>query len=123
RDSVILAGIDELQRVIFRMLAIIMRLAPLGAFGAMAAAVGANGGGTLLYLIRLVALLYAGCLFLVFVVFGFTCWLAGFSIFQVLRLIKDEIVLVFGTASGEVAFPRLVIKLEQAGCDEAVVGF
>jgi aerobic C4-dicarboxylate transport protein len=123
RDSIILAGIDELQRIIFRMLALIMRVAPLGAFGAMAAAVGANGGGTLLYLIRLVALLYAGCLILVVVVFGFTCRLASLSVFQVLRLIKDEIVLVFGTASGEVAFPRLVVKLEQAGCDEAIVGF
>ena len=123
RDSIILAGIDELQRIIFRILAMIMRLAPIGAFGAMAAAIGANGGSTLLYLARLVALFYAGCLFLVVVVFGITCRLAGLSLFKVLRLIKDEIVLVFGTASGEVAFPRLVMKLEQAGCDEAVVGF
>ena len=121
--SIILTGIDELQRIIFRILGMIIWLAPIGAFGAMAAAIGANGGSTLLYLARLVALFYAGCLFLVVVIFGITCRLAGLSLFKVLRLIKDEIVLVFGTASGEVAFPRLVMKLEQAGCDEAVVGF
>lgn len=123
RDSIILAGIAEGQRVLFTMLGFIMRLAPIGAFGAIAAAVGANGSGTLIYLIRLVALFYAGCLFMVLVVFGLICFAAGISVFKVLRMIKDEIFLVFGTASGEVAFPRLVYKLEEAGCNEAVVGF
>jgi aerobic C4-dicarboxylate transport protein len=123
RDSILLAGIAEAQRVLFRMLGFIMRLAPVGAFGAMAAAVGANGGGTLLYLARVIILMYSGCLVFVLVVFGFVCFLAGISIFQVLRIIKDEILIVFGTASSEVVFPRLVQKLEEAGCDEAVVGF
>ncbi len=123
RDSILLAGIGEIQRILFRMLGFIMRLAPVGAFGAMAAAVGANGGGTLLYLVRVVILMYSGCLVFVLVVFGFVCFLAGISIFQVLRMIKDEILIVFGTASSEVVFPRLVQKLEVAGCDEAVVGF
>ena len=123
RDSILLTGIAEAQRVLFRMLGFIMRLAPLGAFGAMAAAVGANGGGTLLYLARVVILMYSGCLVFVLVVFGFICFLTGISIFQVLRMIKDEILIVFGTASSEVVFPRLVQKLEEAGCDEAVVGF
>jgi aerobic C4-dicarboxylate transport protein len=123
RDSILLAGIAEAQRVLFRMLGFIMRLAPVGAFGAMAAAVGANGGGTLIYLARVVILMYSGCLVFVLVVFGFVCFLAGISIFQVLRMIKDEILIVFGTASSEVVFPRLVQKLEEAGCDEAVVGF
>jgi aerobic C4-dicarboxylate transport protein len=122
-DSILLTGIAEAQRVLFRMLGFIMRLAPVGAFGAMAAAVGANGGGTLLYLARVVILMYSGCLVFVLVVFGFVCFLAGISIFQVLRMIKDEILIVFGTASSEVVFPRLVQKLEEAGCDEAVVGF
>jgi len=89
----------------------------------MAAAVGANGGGTLVYLARVVILMYSGCLVFVLVVFGFVCFLAGISIFQVLRMIKAEILIVFGTASSEVVFPRLVQKLEEAGCDEAVVGF
>jgi aerobic C4-dicarboxylate transport protein len=122
-DSILLTGIAEAQRVLFRMLGFIMRLAPVGAFGAMAAAVGANGGGTLLYLARVVILMYSGCLVFVLVVFGFVCFVAGISIFQVLRMIKDEIFIVFGTASSEVVFPRLVQKLEEAGCDEAVVGF
>jgi len=122
-DSVILKGISEGQAVIFQMLGFVMALAPIGAFGAMAAAVGANGSGTLVYLARLVILFYAGCLLFVFVVFGIICSWSGVSLFKVLRLVKDELVLVFGTASGEVAFPRLIMKLEQAGCDEAIVGF
>ena len=122
-DSVILKAISESQSVIYQMLAFVMALAPIGAFGAMAAAVGANGTGTLVYLARLVILYYAGCIVYVLVVFGFICSWAGVSIFKLLRLVKDELILVFGTASGEVAFPRLIMKLEQAGCDETIVGF
>lgn len=123
RDSVILRGIEEFQAVIFRMLGFVMIVAPLGAFGAMAAAVGANGGGALLSLLRLVLLLYAACLGFVLVVLGGICRAAGFSLFDVVRMIREEIALVFGTASGEVAFPRIVEKLKRAGCDEAIVGF
>ncbi|TFW35647.1 cation:dicarboxylate symporter family transporter [Massilia horti] len=122
-DSVILRGIDEGQKVLFKILGYIMRLAPIGAFGAMAAAVGSYGGTTLLYLMKLVVLYYAASLFFVFVVLGAICWYAGFSLMAILRLIKDELLLVLGTASGEVAFPRLVVKLKNAGCDEMVVGF
>jgi len=123
RDSVILAAIGEFQTVLFKILGFIMRLAPLGAFGAMAAAIGGFGATTLLFLGRLIIVYYASCLFFVFVVFGIITKLTGITLFQVLRLIKEEILLVFGTASGEVAFPRLIEKLEKAGCDEAVVGF
>jgi aerobic C4-dicarboxylate transport protein len=123
RDSVLLRGVDEAQRVLFAILGFIMRLAPIGAFGAMAAAVGSYGSATLLLLMQLVVLYWAGSLAFVVVVFGaITAW-CGLSIFAVLRLIRDELLLVFGTASGEVAFPRLVQKLQHAGCDEIVVGF
>ena len=122
-DSVILTVLDEGQRVIFTILSFIMRLAPIGAFGAIAAAVGANGGMTLVYLLRLVMLYYAACLVFIVVVFGGIMALSGVSLAKLLRLIKDEIVLVLGTASGEVAFPRLIFKLKDAGCSEAVVGF
>lgn len=122
-DSVILRGIDEGQAVLFKILGYIMRLAPLGAFGAMAAAVGSYGGMTLLYLMKLVLLYYAGSLFFVFCVLGTITHFAGLSLFGILRLIKEELLLVFGTASGEVAFPRLIVKLKDAGCDEMVVGF
>jgi aerobic C4-dicarboxylate transport protein len=123
RDSILLRGVDEAQRVLFAILGFIMRLAPIGAFGAMAAAVGSYGSATLLLLMQLVVLYWAGSLAFVVVVFGaITAW-CGLSIFAVLRLIRDELLLVFGTASGEVAFPRLVQKLQHAGCDEIVVGF
>ena len=123
RDSILLRGIAEGQRVLFTILGFIMRLAPLGAFGAMAAAIGNYGAATLLHLMNLVVLYWAGSIAFVVIVFGgVTAW-CGLSIFAVLRLIREELLLVFGTASGEVAFPRLVEKLQQAGCDEVVVGF
>jgi aerobic C4-dicarboxylate transport protein len=122
-DSVILRGIDEGQKVLFKILGYVMRLAPIGAFGAMAAAVGAYGGMTLVYLLKLVVLYYAASLLFVFGVLGAVCWYSGLSLFGILRLIKEELLLVFGTASGEVAFPRLLVKLKDGGCDEMVVGF
>jgi aerobic C4-dicarboxylate transport protein len=123
RDSILLRGIGEGQRVLFTILGFIMRLAPLGAFGAMAAAVGSYGGATLLYLMKLVLLYWAGSIVFIVVVFGGILASCGLSLFAVLRMIREELLLVFGTASGEVAFPRLVQKLQQAGCDEMVVGF
>jgi aerobic C4-dicarboxylate transport protein len=123
RDSIVLRGVDEAQRVLFAILGFVMRLAPIGAFGAMAAAVGSYGSATLLLLMQLVVLYWAGSLAFVVVVFGaITAW-CGLSIFAVLRLIREELLLVLGTASGEVAFPRLIQKLSHAGCDEIVVGF
>ena len=123
RESPILAGIAEGQVVLFRILGFIMRLAPVGAFGAMAAAVGANGSVTLLYLAKVVALYYATSVVFVVVVLGFVTTLARLSLWKILKLIREELLLVLGTASGEVALPRLMLKLEQAGCDEAIVGF
>lgn len=121
-DSVLLAGIVEGQRVIFKILNFVMLLAPIGAFGAIAAAVGENGSSTLFYLARLVILYYAGCLVFIFVVFGSICLVSGISLLKIIRLIRDEILLVFGTGSGDVVFPLLLRKLEEAGCDETVVG-
>jgi len=122
-DSVLLRGMDEAQKVLFRMLGFIMKLAPLGAFGAMAAAVGSYGGVTLLYLLKVIVLYYAASLLFVFGVLSSITWMIGLPYFSVLKLIRDEMLLIFGTASSEVAFPRLVEKLQRAGCDEAVVGF
>jgi aerobic C4-dicarboxylate transport protein len=123
RDSLILRGIEEAQGILFRILGFIMKVAPLGAFGAMAAAVGAHGGATLLYLAKVVILYWATSILFVFVVLGAVCAIARLSILKLLRLIRDELLLVLGTASGEVALPRLMLKLEQAGCDSAIVGF
>ena len=110
-------------QLLFRMLGFIMKLAPLGAFGAMAAAVGSYGGVTLLYLLKVILLYYAASLLFVFGVLSSITWMIGLPYFSVLKLIRDEMLLIFGTASSEVAFPRLVEKLQRAGCDEAVVGF
>jgi aerobic C4-dicarboxylate transport protein len=123
KDSTILKVIAEGQHVLFRILGFIMRLAPIGAFGAMAAAVGAFGVSTLYYLAKVVILYWATSIFFVVVVLGAVCALAGLSIVRLLRLIREELLLVLGTASGEVALPRLMLKLEQAGCDGAIVGF
>jgi len=122
-DSLIVKGIDEAQNVLFKMLGFIMKLAPLGAFGAMAAAVGSYGGATLLYLLKLIAVYYAASLFFVFGVLGTISWSIGLPFWTVLKVIREEILLVLGTASGEVAFPRLLEKLKRTGCDEVVVGF
>lgn len=122
-ESVAVRAIDEAQTILFKMLSFIMKLAPLGAFGAMAAAIGSYGGDTLLYLLKLIAVYYAASLLFVFGVLGTISWSVGLPFMTVLRLIRDEILLVFGTASGEVAFPRLIEKLKRTGCDEVVVGF
>ncbi len=122
-DSAILKGIVEAQAVLFRILGFIMRLAPIGAFGAIAAAVGAFGAATLLYLAKLVALYWATSIFFVIVVLGAVTALIGLSIFKILLIIRDELLVVLGTASSEVVLPRLMLKLEKAGCDGAIVGF
>lgn len=115
--------LNEGQTVTFKLLAYIMRLSPLGAFGAMAAAVGSFGSETLLYLLRYILTYYASVLIFIFLILGSVAALAGFSILKILRVIKEEAVIAMGTASSEAAFPKLVTKLTQAGCDEAVVGF
>jgi aerobic C4-dicarboxylate transport protein len=122
-DSLVLRGIGEAQEVLFRILGFIMRLAPIGAFGAMAAAIGSFGAGTLVYLAKLVILYWATSIFFVIVVLGGVMAFFRLSVFKLLRLIRDELLIVLGTASSEVVLPRLMLKLKQAGCDEAIVGF
>ncbi len=115
--------VQQGQTLLFRILNLIMRLAPIGAFGALAAAIGTNGAGTLQYLAWLVGLYYASVLIFIVVVLGGICAVMRLPLGKIIRLIKEDLLLVFGTASGEVALPRLLAKLTQAGVDEAVVGF
>lgn len=122
-DSVIVKGIDEAQTILFKMLGFIMKLAPLGAFGAMSAAIGSYGGETLIYLMKLIGVFYAACFFFMVFVLGAVTWIIGLPFLTILKVIRDEILLVFGPASGEVAFPKMIEKLKKTGCDEAVVGF
>ncbi|MET4247253.1 cation:dicarboxylase symporter family transporter [Bradyrhizobium sp. LA6.7] len=122
-ESGIIRGIHEVQDVLFKILGFIMRLAPIGAFGAMAAAIGAFGAATLLYLTKVVVLYWLTSAFFVLVVLGAVAAFMGLSIFKILRLIREELLLVLGTASSEVVLPRLMLKLEHAGCDGSIVGF
>jgi aerobic C4-dicarboxylate transport protein len=123
QESLVLRTIAEGQVILFRILGFLMRLAPLGAFGALAAAIGAFGAETLLSLAKLVALMWATCIVFVVVVMHTMAMMVGLSIFKIIQLIRDELLILLGTASGEVVLPRMLRKLEAAGCDKAVVGF
>ncbi|HKB10877.1 MAG TPA: dicarboxylate/amino acid:cation symporter [Vicinamibacterales bacterium] len=114
--------IDAASQVLFRIVAMIMRLAPIGAFGAMAFTIGKYGLGTLLSLGQLMAAVYLTCLLFVFVVLGGLLRSCGFSIVAVLDYIKEEILVVLGTASSESVLPRIMAKLEDLGCAKTVVG-
>ena len=122
-DWLTLRLLEEGQTLTFKLLGYIMRLSPLGAFGAMAAAVGSFGSATLLYLLGYILTYYASVLTFILVILGAVCAMAGLSLFAILRVIKEEAIIAMGTASSEAAFPKLVEKLARAGCDKAVVGF
>jgi len=110
------------ETVIFRLVAILMRAAPIGAFGAMAFTIGQYGIGVLASLAGLVASFYITSLLFVLVVLGIVARVAGFSILRLLRYLVPELLLVLGTSSSEAALPSLIGKLEQAGCSRSVVG-
>jgi len=110
------------QAVFFKIVAMVMVLAPIGAFGAMAYTVGTFGLKTLVPLARLMLDVYLTMAVFVFVVLGLICRAYGFRIWKFLRFIKDEILLVLGTSSSEAALPRMLEKLEQYGCARPVVG-
>jgi aerobic C4-dicarboxylate transport protein len=113
---------DELSQVLFKIVAIVMRAAPIGAFGAMAFAIGKFGLGMLASLGWLMLCVYATCAAFIFGVLGIVARWSGFSLWRFLVYIRREIVLVAGTSSSESALPRLLLRLEQAGCDRSVVG-
>ncbi len=122
RGSLVLRFVEETSHVLFRIVAIVMRLAPLGAFGAMAFTVGKYGIGSLLSLGKLMATFYATSLLFVLVVLGVVMRAAGFGILRFLRYLREEILIVLGTSSSESALPLLMRKLERLGCPESVVG-
>ncbi len=112
----------RLQAVFFRIVAIVMKVAPIGAFGAMAYTVGTFGLKTLLPLGRLMLDVYLTMAVFIFVVLGSICRAYGFRLWPFLRFIKEEILLVLGTSSSEAALPRMLEKLERYGCAKPVVG-
>jgi aerobic C4-dicarboxylate transport protein len=115
-------ALEQVSVVMFKLVAIIMRLAPLGAFGAMAFTIGKYGLGTLANLALLVGTFYATSLFFVLVVLGLVARMAGFSILRLIAYLKAELLLVLGTSSSESALPSLIEKMERAGCPKTIVG-
>jgi len=120
--SPLLHVIDQLGAVLFGMVGLIVRLAPIGAFGAMAFTIGRYGVATLFSLAKLMAAVYLTCLLFVIIVLGIIAASCGFSLWKFIRYIKEEILLVLGTSSSESALPRMMSKLEYLGCDRSVVG-
>jgi len=118
----VLDMIERLGLVVFRLVGILMRAAPVGAFGAIAFTVGKYGAGSLVNLGGLVATFYLTSLLFVLVVLGAVAWAHGFSILRLIGYLKGELLLVLGTSSSEAALPSLIGKLEAAGCDRGVVG-
>src|ERR1700710_722977 len=122
RGHVIRNFIDDAAHAVFGVIAIVMKAAPVGAFGAMAFTIGKFGTGAILNLMGLIATFYLSAALFVFVVLGTIAKLAGFSIFKFLAYIKDELLIVLGTSSSESALPSLMEKLERLGCSKSVVG-
>jgi aerobic C4-dicarboxylate transport protein len=116
------AFITQLSHVLFGVVGIIMKVAPIGAFGAMAFTIGRFGLGSLARLGLLMGSFYLTCLLFVFVVLGTIARLAGFSIVKFIVYIKEELLIVLGTSSSESVLPRMMAKLENLGCSKPVVG-
>jgi aerobic C4-dicarboxylate transport protein len=114
--------LDSLTQAVFGVVNILMRFAPIGAFGAMAFTVGKYGIGSLGPLAKLIGTFYLTSIFFVLVVLGFVAWIAGFNILKFLLYIKEEVLLVLAISSSEPAIPTLMAKLEKLGCSKALVG-
>jgi len=118
----VLELVERLGLVVFKLTSILMKAAPIGAFGAIAFTIGKYGVGSLVNLGALVATFYLTSLLFVLVVLGAVARAHGFSILKLLAYLKAELLLVLGTSSSEAALPNLIAKLEVAGCDRGVVG-
>ncbi|TDK32272.1 dicarboxylate/amino acid:cation symporter [Rhizobium deserti] len=122
RGKTVTDFLHALTAPIFRLVGILMKAAPIGAFGAMAFTIGKYGIGSIANLAFLIGTFYVTSLIFVFVVLGAVARYNGFSIFALIRYIKEELLLVLGTSSSEAALPGLMQKMENAGCKRSVVG-
>ena len=122
RAKPILDLLDSLTRTIFQIVNMLMRFAPIGAFGAMAFTVGKYGMSALGPLVKLIAVFYATCIAFVFIVLGAIAAAAGFGIFKFLGFIREEILIVSAVNTSEAALPTLMEKLERLGCSRPLVG-
>ena len=114
--------LGSLSKVVFKLVHMLMKLAPIGAFGAIAFTIGEFGIGSLASLGALIATFYITSLLFVLLVLGLVSYFAGFSIFALIRYLRAELLLVLGTSSSEAALPSLMEKMEIAGCRKSVVG-
>ena len=122
RGTLIFDVIEKSSFVLFQIVGMIMRVAPLGAFGAMAFTIGKYGIASLIPLAKLMGTFYITCLLFIFVVLGIICRWHGFSITRYISYIKEELLIVLGTSSSESVLPRMMTKMEQAGVDRSIVG-
>jgi aerobic C4-dicarboxylate transport protein len=122
RGTLVFDMIEKTSHVLFSIVGIIMKAAPIGAFGAMAFTIGKYGVGSLLSLGKLMATFYATCLIFIFVVLGLIARLHGFSVWKFIKYIKEELLIVLGTSSSESVLPRMMAKLENLGARKSVVG-
>ena len=122
RGTLVFDIVEKVSHVLFGIVGYIMRVAPIGAFGAMAFTIGKYGVGSLLSLGALMATFYATCLIFIFVVLGTIARINGFSIWKFVKYIKEELLIVLGTSSSEAALPAMMLKMENLGAKKSVVG-
>ena len=122
RGTQVFDFIEKFSHVMFDIVGIVMKVAPIGAFGAMAFTIGKYGVDSLVSLGKLMGPFYGTCLIFIFVILGIVSWLHGFSIFKFVRYIKEELLIVLGTSSSESVLPRMMEKMENAGAKKSVVG-
>ena len=122
RGTLVFDLIEKGSHVLFSIVGIIMKVAPIGAFGAMAFTIGKYGVGSLLSLGKLMGTFYLTCLFFIFVILGLIAKLHGFSIWKFIKYIKEELLIVLGTSSSESVLPRMMAKMENLGARKSVVG-
>ena len=122
RGTLVFDFIEKLSHVLFGIVGYIMKLAPIGAFGAMAFTIGKYGVGSLLSLGKLMGAFYLTCLLFIFVVLGLIARFNGFSIWKFIKYIKEELLIVLGTSSSETVLPRMMVKMENLGAKKSVVG-
>jgi aerobic C4-dicarboxylate transport protein len=122
RASTLRSGIEGFSAVLFRIVGYVTWLAPIGALGAMAFTIGSQGLAALAPLAKLMLCFYGTCLLFIFGVLGIIARVHGFSIFRLIRELREELLIVLGTSSSESVLPRLMDKLERLGCQRSVVG-
>ncbi|MGL5632525.1 MAG: dicarboxylate/amino acid:cation symporter [Azovibrio sp.] len=122
RGRVVFEMVDKVSHVFFNIVGMIMRLAPIGAFGAMAFTIGKYGVESLLSLGKLMGTFYMTCLLFIFVILGTISFFHGFSIWKFIKYIKEELLIVLGTSSSESVLPRMLAKMENLGVKKSVVG-